>query len=60
MNWRRPTWKPKQRSARTVSKTMPPEMTVWTIESGASAMAATWKAQAPVATTMPRANHLER
>ena len=33
--------KPKQRSARTVSRTTPPEMTVWTTEIGASAMAAT-------------------
>ena len=34
-------------------------MTVWTIESGASAMAATWKPHAPVATSMPSANHFE-
>ena len=35
-------------------------MTAWTSESGASAMAATWRIQAPAATSMPMANHLER
>jgi hypothetical protein len=35
-------------------------MTAWTIDSGASARAATWKAHAPTATTMPMANHFER
>ena len=34
-----PTVKPNQRSARTVRKTSPPEMTAWTSESGASASA---------------------
>ena len=35
-------------------------MTAWTSDSGASASAATWKIQAPSATAMPIANHLER
>ena len=55
-----PTVKPNQRSARTVRKTSPPEMTAWTSESGASARAKTWRHQAPSATSMPSANHLER
>ena len=34
-------------------------MTACTSESGASAMAATWKSHAPIATPMPIANHFE-
>ena len=34
-------------------------MTAWTSDSGARAMAATWKIQAPMATPMPIANHRE-
>ena len=35
------------------------ESTAWTTDSGAKAIAATWKNQAPVATAMPIANHLD-
>ena len=35
-------------------------MTAWTRDSGASAMAATCRIQAPAATSMPMANHFER
>ena len=35
-------------------------MTAWTSDSGASAIAPTWRIQAPAATSMPIANHLER
>ena len=35
-------------------------MTAWTSDSGARAMAATWSAQAPTATSMPIANQRER
>ena len=59
IHWRVPTLKPKTRSARTARKTRPPEMTAWTRERGASAMAATWKIQAPIATPMPIANHFD-
>jgi hypothetical protein len=52
--------KPKKRSARTVRKTRPPEMTAWTSDSGASASAATCSDQAPSATSIPSVNHLER
>ena len=34
-------------------------MTAWTSERGASAIAATWKSHAPIATPMPIANHFE-
>ena len=47
-------------SARTVRKTRPPEMTAWTSESGASAMAPTWKSHATTATPMPMANQRDR
>ena len=57
---RRPTLKPKTRSASTVSITSPPQITAWTVDSGARARAATWSTQAPNATSMPIANHLER
>ena len=56
---RGPTLKPKTRSARTARKTSPAEMTAWTSDRGASAIAATWNSQAPIATPMPMANHLE-
>ena len=58
IHWRRPTWKPKIRSASTARITTPVESTAWTTDSGAKASAATWKNQAPVATAMPMANHL--
>ena len=48
-HWRRPTLKPKIRSAITASSTTPPARTAWTTESGASAIAATWSSQAPSA-----------
>ena len=35
------------------------ESTAWTTDIGAKARAATWKNQAPVATAMPMANHLD-
>ena len=54
-----PTWKPKRRSASTARITTPVLRTAWTTESGANASAATWKNQAPVATAMPIANHLQ-
>src|SRR5205814_2507411 len=38
----------------------PPAMTGWTTESGAIAIAATWKTQARTATAQPMANHLEQ
>ena len=59
-HWRGPTSKPNRRSAITASSTTPPESTTWTTHIGASASAATWKPQAPVATSMPIANHFER
>ena len=37
----------------TAISTTPPASTTWTTDIGASASAATWKPQAPVATTMP-------
>ena len=55
-----PTLQPKKRSAITVRKTSPPEITACTSESGASASAATWKIHATMATSMPIVNHLER
>ena len=56
---RRPTSKPKSRSAMTASSTTPPASTDWTTDIGASANAATWKTQAQIATNMPIANHFE-
>ena len=47
------------RAAITASSTTPPARTDWTSESGATAIAATWKIQAPVAIIMPIANSLE-
>ena len=41
------------------SSTTPPASTAWTSDSGATAMAATWKIQAPVAINMPIANNLD-
>ena len=58
-HWRRPTLKPNRRSASTARITTPVESTACTTEIGASAIAATWKSQAPSATAMPIANHLE-
>ena len=40
-HWRRPSRKPKKRSAKTARKTRPPESTACTIDSGARASAAT-------------------
>ena len=57
---RRPSSKPKQRSASTARKTRPPEITAWTSEIGASASAATCSTQATSATAKPIAHHLER
>ncbi len=42
------------------SSTTPPASTHWTIERGATAIAATWKIQAPVAIAIPIANNGER
>ena len=41
------------RSATTVSRTRPPAITACTIEIGASASAATWKPQEPIAIRIP-------
>ena len=46
-HWRVPTEQPNQRSAMTVRKTSPPEMTAWTSDSGARASAPTWKDPRP-------------
>ena len=56
-HWRPPTSKPKTRSASTASITTPVESTAWTTDSGANAIAATCRTQAPTATAMPIANH---
>ena len=58
-HWRAPTSKPNRRSASTASITTPVESTACTTDSGANASAATWNSQAPVATPMPIANHLD-
>ena len=59
IHWRRPTPKPNSRSAITASRTTPPERTDCTIEIGASASAPTCRIQAPTATSIPIANHLD-
>ena len=59
IHWRRPTSKPNSRSASTARITTPVESTAWTTDSGAKASAATCSSQAPSATPMPIANHLE-
>jgi hypothetical protein len=53
---RRPTLIPSIRSAITASNTTPPASTACTSESGATAIAATWKIQAPLAISIPIAN----
>ena len=58
IHWRRPTLKPKIRSAMTARTTTPVESTACTTDSGAKARAATWKSQAKAAMPMPMANHL--
>ena len=50
---------PKIRSAITASSTTPPARTACTSERGATAIAATWKIQAPEAISMPSENSLE-
>ena len=39
---------------------MPPAITAWTSESGATAIAATWSIQASAATRKPIVHHRER
>ena len=51
---------PNSRSPSTASITTPVESTTWTMDSGASASAATCRIQAPAAIAMPIANHFER
>ena len=51
--------RPKVRSAITASSTTPPARTAWTSESGATAMAATWKIHAAEAISIPIENNLE-
>ena len=51
--------RPKVRSAITASRTTPPARTAWTSDSGATAMAATWKIHAAEAISMPIENSLE-
>ena len=58
-HWRREIFSPNERSATTASITTPPASTAWTVDSGATAIAATWNTQAPVATRNPIANSLE-
>ena len=55
-HWRRPTGKPKTRSAITPISTMPPASTTWTRLSGASAIAATCSSHATAAISIPIAN----
>src|SRR3954452_7323054 len=57
-HWRLPRFSPNIRSARTARKTSPPAITGWTTDSGAIAIAATWKTHAPTATSQPIVNHL--
>ena len=59
IHWRRPTSKPNRRSASAARITTPVESTACTTESGAKASAATCSSQAPSATPMPTANHLD-
>ncbi len=56
IHWRREIRSPKLRSAMIASSTTPPASTAWTTDSGATAIAATWKIQAPAAITIPSAN----
>ena len=58
-HWRRLTSSPKIRSLITARSTTPVESTACTVESGASASAATWNSQAPAAIAMPMANQRE-
>ncbi len=58
-HWRGPTSKPNMRSAITAINTTPAASATWTTDIGASANAATCKAQEAVATIMPIANQLE-
>ena len=51
--------RPKVRSAITANSTTPPARTAWTSDSGATAIAATWKIQAAEAISIPIANSLE-
>src|SRR4051794_13710234 len=44
----------------TARKTRPPAITGWTTDSGAMAIAATWKTHAMTATHQPIANHFEQ
>src|SRR3954447_25622334 len=60
IHWRLPRPSPKKRSAMMARKTSPPAMTGWTTESGAMAIAATWKTHAKTAVAQPMANHFEQ
>ena len=60
IHWRRPSSKPKKRSASTARNTRPPASTAWAIEIGASASAPTCSANATAATPQPTVHHLER
>ena len=55
-HWRREIRRPKLRSAMIASSTTPPASTAWTTDRGATAIAATWKIQAPAAISIPTAN----
>src|SRR5687767_15541566 len=60
VHWRRPSSKPKKRSASTARKTRPPASTAWPIEIGARVSAATCRANATAATAQPVLHHFER
>src|SRR5918995_2779884 len=59
-HWRRPTLWPNSRSPSTARITTPVESTTCTVESGATASAATCISHAPAAIAMPAANQPER
>jgi hypothetical protein len=60
VHWRRPSSKPKKRSASTARNTRPPASTAWPTEIGARVSAATCSANATAATPQPILYHLER
>ena len=57
---RRPSSKPKKRSASTASSTKPPDSTAWAVDTGSRASAPTWAANANAATIQPIVHHLFR
>ena len=59
-HWRRGTVQPNSRSPRTATTITPVDSTACTMDSGASASAATCSTQAPAAIAIPTANHFER